>query len=122
MSVFVDLDGDGSNEFVAGRTAFRLDGQVMWDRSDLADGLSTVTMDADGHPELILFTGSNELYVLEHDGTTKYGPVHIRSGTLTRTVKKRAITTNSAVGDVDGDGYPEIVISATHWCMSSSTP
>ena len=83
MSVFVDLDGDGQSELVAGRTAFGANGQVVWDRADLADGLSTIAnVDQDVDAEVILFTGGNELYVLEHDGSTKYGPVHIRSGNV----------------------------------------
>jgi hypothetical protein len=117
MSVFVDLDGDGQSELVAGRTAFGANGQVVWDRADLADGLSTIAnVDQDVDAEVILFTGGNELYVLEHDGSTKYGPVHIRSGNVNEEGEEEGfITTNPAVGDLDGDGYPEIVISATNW-------
>ena len=78
MSVFVDLDGDGKNELVAGRTAFDSLGRVLWDRYDFGDGLTTVAnVDGDPLPEIILFNGANELIVLESDGTTKYGPVPV---------------------------------------------
>ncbi|MEE8408790.1 MAG: choice-of-anchor D domain-containing protein, partial [Myxococcota bacterium] len=42
FSVFADLNGDGTNELVAGRTAFMADGSIYYDRADLADGLTTI--------------------------------------------------------------------------------
>ena len=72
-------------ELVAGRTAFDHDGSVRWNRTDLSDGLTTVAnLDTDPQAEIILFGGNNDFVVLEHDGTTKLGPIHVPSGVLSR--------------------------------------
>ena len=117
MSVFADLNGDGTNELIAGRTAFTYSGEVLWSRDDLADGLSTVAnVDSDPGPEIILLTAANDLLVLEADGSTLYGPLRLSSGQVNEDGEDEGfISTNPAVGDLDGDGYPEIVISATNW-------
>lgn len=117
MSVFVDLNGDGTNELVAGRTAYGYSGNIIWHRPDLADAVVTVAnVDADANPEIVLLTASNDLLVLQHDGSTLYGPLHINSGIVNDEGQDEGfISTNPAVGDLDGDGYPEIVVSATNW-------
>ena len=81
ISVFADLNGDGMNELVAGRTAYLYDGSTYFDRTDLPDGLTTIAnVDSDPQPEIILLGDTDDLYVLENDGSTKYGPIHVSSG------------------------------------------
>ena len=116
ISVFVDLTGDGNSELLAGRTAFDVNGTVVWDRTDLADGLATIAnVDIDESPEIILLNARNDLLVLEHTGVTKYGPFRIHSGADFDEdgVEDGFIATHPALGDLDGDGLPEIVISAS---------
>ncbi len=114
MSAFLDIDGDGMNELVAGRTAFDADGSIIWDNTSIPDGLVTVAnVDADDHAEIILFANGDDLYVLEAEsGAVKYGPVRVSNGATGEDADEGFLTTNPAVGDLDGDGFPEIVIAA----------
>ncbi len=127
LSVFADLNGDGMNELVAGTTAFRYDGTILWDRKEIGefnlgniywrgDGVPAVgNFDADTSPEIMLLDGKNDLTILEHDGSTKFGPVHIVSGNTDENGQAKGfITTAAALGDLDGDGFVEIVIAATN--------
>ena len=72
ISVAADLDGDGRLEVVAGRTAYRSNGTIYWNRTDLEDGFVAIgQLDSDSNPEIAL-VARGSLYVLEHDGSTKW--------------------------------------------------
>ena len=106
ISVTADLDLDGLPEIVAGRSAYRGDGQLYWN-SPIPDGRCAVAnFDQDMFPEIVVVANGN-VYLLEHTGTIKWGPVNLPGtwqyhlgGVLT-------------VADMDADGSPEIGVAIT---------
>ena len=104
LSLVADLDRDGLPEVVAGRTAYRADGSVYWNLN-LADGFNAVgNFDADSFAEVVLVSFGN-VYLLEHNGTIKWGPVAIPGGG-----EGGAPT----VADFDNDGLPEIGVAGAN--------
>ncbi len=72
-----DLDGDGTLEVITGHSAYHADG------SEYFENYPTITaraipqignLDDDQEPEVFLTSGTG-IWMLEHDGTIKYGPV-----------------------------------------------
>ncbi|MBZ0318178.1 MAG: FG-GAP-like repeat-containing protein, partial [Anaerolineae bacterium] len=115
LSVVADLDMSGTPEILSGSIAYHADGSLYWHNTtlDSSDGWSNFTaianLDADAFPEIV-FVSYNEgnLYILEHDGTTKWGPINIPSFNGGPPI----------IADVDGDGEPEIgVASSTNYTV-----
>lgn len=101
LSLVADIDLDGDPEIVAGPTVYRATGTIYWD-APIADGFPAVgNFDADQFPEIVVVTNGN-VYLLEHTGQVKWGPVAIPGGG-----RGGAPT----VADLDGDGQPEIGIA-----------
>ncbi|MCI0535158.1 MAG: putative Ig domain-containing protein, partial [Verrucomicrobiales bacterium] len=101
LSIVADLDLDGWPEIVAGKTAYRRDGSVYWN-STLTDGFPAVAnFDEDPYTEIALVTQGN-LYLLEHSGEVKWGPVAIPGG---------GPGGPPTIADLDGDGQPEIGVA-----------
>jgi RHS repeat-associated protein len=104
LSLVADLDLDGVPEVVAGNTAYRASGAVYWVAEGLPDGFNAVgNFDDDPYPEVVLVSGG-KVWLLEHTGEVKWGPVAIGSG----------IGGPPTVADFDGDGAPEIGVAGSN--------
>ncbi|MBO6934280.1 MAG: VCBS repeat-containing protein [Deltaproteobacteria bacterium] len=103
LSYFVDLDGDGDQELLAGDTAYDYDGAIVWENAPLNDGFTAVAdLNDDDLPEVVLVR-SGSLWVLEGaSGTILLGPHDIpgngNGGPPT-------------IADFNGDGEPEIGVA-----------
>jgi hypothetical protein len=99
VPIAVDLDLDGELEVQIDGQAFNADGSLRFELSTGRRQIAVANLDEDEYPELVV-AAWDRLYVYEHDGTLKWGPV-----VVPRFRKANAYPT---VGDFDGDGLPEI--------------
>lgn len=105
LSLVADLDMDGSPEVVAGRMAYRADGKVYWTAKAPNDGFNALgSFDDDPYPEVVLVS-NGQVFLIEHDGKPKWGPVTLPGGNL------KGAGGPPTVADVDGDGRPEIGVA-----------
>ncbi|HEU4412244.1 MAG TPA: HYR domain-containing protein [Polyangiaceae bacterium] len=102
LSVVADLNLDGSPEVVAGNTAYTAAGAILWRNLALPDGYNAVgNFDADAFPEIVLVAGGR-VYLMEHTGAVKWGPVAIPGG---------GAGGPPTIADYDADGQPEIGVA-----------
>ncbi len=76
-STAADLDGDGTMEVITGHSAYRAGGQVYFENypTITAQSIPQVgNLDDDPQPEIFVTSGTG-LWMVEHDGQIKYGPV-----------------------------------------------
>ena len=103
LALVANLDMDGTPEIVAGNTAYRADGATYWQNNGIGDGYNAVgNFDEDPFPEIVLVSGG-AVYLLEHTGVVKWGPVGIPEG---------GFGGPPTVADFDGDGQAEIGVAA----------
>lgn len=112
-----DINLDGRMEVIAGRTVYDFEGRTLWHRDDIkpipyADA-NHVPMNASGYVAIgnfdlddfaeIVLAADDELWLLNHDGATIWGP-------------KQAPDFGDfgapTVADIDDDGLPEIIVSS----------
>jgi large repetitive protein len=118
-TIVADLDMDGVQEMIAGNTAYNADCTVKWFNKNLPDGrVAVVNFDGDPYPEVALLTpranylggGSKlRLYLLEHDGNIKWGPVILSPSDINY---YNYAYEPPLIADFDGDGKPEIGVRA----------
>jgi hypothetical protein len=103
LSFAADVDAQQPGlEVVAGNTLYSATGQILWQRTDLGDGFPAIgNFDADPEPEIVVTT-SFQIYMLNHDGTTVWGPLSFPG---------QGYGGAPTIGDVDGDGIPEIGVA-----------
>ena len=131
-----DIDGDGNLEIILGGMDRRIhawhhDGSYVtgfpldWDRKNYRDTRSTAAladMDGDGVMEIVIGTNNYVypacpnpylFYALEGDSTFMPGfPVEIAQN----------IESSPAIGDIDGDGYPDIVFGTGDYSEHCGQP
>jgi VCBS repeat protein len=99
---FADLDGDGDLELVAGRTAYRYDGSMLWNNAAFDGFTATGDFDGDQLPEVVE-VDAGQMRILEGvTGITELGPVDIPGA---------GSGGPPTVADFDGDGQPEIGVA-----------
>ncbi len=99
LTSVADINLDGLAEVVTGGTAYRNDGTLLW--NTISSGFSAIgNFDQDDFPEIAIVS-SGSLYLLEHDGQIKFGPVSVPGGG----------GGPPTIADVDGDGEPEIGVA-----------
>jgi len=116
-AVAADVDLDGITDIIAGRTRYDFAGNAVWHRDDIkpetfklldetpashSGYVGIGNFDLDDFAEIVL-TIDDEVWLLEHDGTTIWGPVMSPDFTGLGA---------PTILDLDADGLPEIVISS----------
>ncbi|MCA9625582.1 MAG: VCBS repeat-containing protein [Myxococcales bacterium] len=103
-----DLDDDGKLEVLFGHETYDDDGTLMWSLpSGQPPGHPHVAnLDSDPEPEVFI-TNANGIWVLEHDGTVKFGPLRPTDPNPAPNCWGKP----GVIHDFDGDGDADIAAS-----------
>lgn len=106
LAHFVDLDGDGSLELLAGRTAYKYDGSMLWNNSSNNGFTAVADFDADGTPEVVVVSGGALRILDGATGNVELGPVNIPGS---------GSGGPPTVADFNGDSAPEIGVATANF-------
>ncbi len=108
LSLVSDIDLDGFPEIIAGNTVYDKTGNIEV-QVPLPDGSPAVgNFDDDDYAEIVLVS-NGAVWLLEHTGAVKWGPVYIPGG---------GAGGPPTIADYDNDGQPEIgVAGATRYAV-----
>lgn len=106
-----DINLDGNLEILFSDDVFDNQGHLLWSVTDeygnpfsgIMD-VAVANLDADPFGEIVYLTAYGQLYLYDHTGVRKWGPV---AALPLSDVGDIGLLT---IGDVDGDGTPEIVV------------
>jgi hypothetical protein len=103
LSFFADLDGNGQQDLVAGNTAYKYDGSMLWNKTAIPNGFNAVAdFNGDGKPDVVVVHGGQVWILQGATGNTELGPA-----TLPGTGSGGPPT----VADFDGDKKPEVGVA-----------
>jgi len=102
LSAVADLNLDGTEEVIVGNAMYSPDGAPLWVDFSQPDGMiSVANLDDDEQGEFIAVS-NNTVRAMDTSGVVLWGPV---------TMPSANITSPAAIGDIDADGEPEIIVA-----------
>lgn len=103
LSIAADINMQGNMEIIAGNTTYDSEGSISWMNHTVSSRAfnSIGNFDDDPYPEIVA-NGDGKVWLLEHNGSIKWGPISLPGG---------GNGGPATIADFDGDDEPEIGIA-----------